>query len=327
MKLKYFLLFIATLILILFFGCSKNNHEDVNESDSTKINEISKIIFGKTDSLKWSNFFFTHPKFSLNDSSIFFASQMNRKPYRYSVNTEKLTELSNSEVSAGKFFIVDEQNLVFYSINRDESKRVESYKIIKLDLESLEEKTLFRSTDRITDFDFHKAEHVISIVHRDSLVIIPFSEKSKQKIIKYTIDRNTIVARTINSESRLKIFEDDYVTQIQQLDENRFVVTGAKTGTFFYYANSDSLFKIGDYSAFAISENCNLIAGLRHTDDGLKTQNTEIEIKSLNSIQTVLYSIKSERALENFSWSHNGEKLICNSSDGEIIIYNFTYFY
>ena len=299
-------LFIVALILssinILFAQTSIKN-----------ITEITNLNEGK----------YYYPKFSNDDSKIFFTTENYKGIYYYDLSNKQI-KIVNEDIGAGyEYSLTPDDKTIYFRVDNYINGR--KYTSIKSkDLSSLEEKTIVNdkrelSSPKVLDngnIAFNLNDQLKSETADDDLKNI----LSKNDALVFI--ENSKIALYINGQKRIltPAGNGNYIWPSISPDKSKLLFTLAGKGTFISDLEGNIISKIGYADAPKWSTDSKWILYMVDKDNGDYVTSSDIFVYSVDS-GTKLQLTNTSNEFEMYpEFNKTGNKIVCNTYDGKILL-------
>lgn len=262
-----------------------------------------------------------YPIFGNNDDEIYFTTSQCIGIYKFNLSNNKF-ETITEDSGAGYEFRISGDKIVYRKDNYSEGKKYSS--IIFIDLTTREQKILLENKRNISTPEIINKDYVI------------FNEGSNNKIMKvsqnrnlksiastYVLNEDLKIALYMNGKKRIlkPVGDDNYIWISLSPDKTKILFTASSKGTFICDLSGNILYELGKAQSPKWSPDGKKILYMIQQDDGHQYTASELYYYDLKEKKHYQLT-KTDNVIELYpSWSKNGDKIVCNTADGKIILY------
>lgn len=303
-------LLLATLILIginiLFAQTSVKN-----------ITEITHLNEGK----------YYYPKFSNDDSKIFFTKENYRGIFYYDLNKNIIKTVSEDIGAGYEYSLTPDDRTIYYRV--DNYKNGRKYSSIKSkDLFNLEEKTIVNDQREVSSPKVLEDGKVAYNLN-DQLKSESTSDDIKNILSKndaLVFIENLKIALYINGLKRILTPAGDgnYIWPSISPDKSKLLFTLAGKGTFISDLNGNIIAQLGYADAPKWSSDSKWIVYMVDKDNGDYITSSDIFVYSVDSAEKLQLTNTSDVFEMYPEFNKTGNEIVCNTYDGKILLIELT---
>ncbi len=298
---------LITVVIFLGFNIIYAQTSVKNVTEITNLNE------GK----------YYHPKFSNDDSKIFFTTENYKGIYYYDVSEKQIKTVSEDIGAGYEYSLTPDDKTIYYRVdNYINGKKYSSIK--SKDLSNLEEKTLINNQRELSSpkiLDDGKVAYNLN----DQLKSESTSEDLKNILSKndaLVFIENSKIALYIDGQKRILTPAGDgnYIWPSISPDKSKILFTLAGKGTFISDLNGNIISQLGYADAPQWSSDSKWIVYMVDKDNGDYVTSSDIFISSVDAA-TILQLTNTPDEFEMYpEINHSGNKIVCNTYDGKILL-------
>jgi len=319
---RYYSKYVVKLfsVFILIVSCtqikqvkSKPEYSDV-DFNSFSLIELTSIKEGP----------FVKPKFSLNNSAVFFLSYDLSSLYYEKLASDQVINIYSSEEKITEYLPIGSSDSAFV-VERNYSPKsqiksslifVKEGKVIKIE----------KSSEVISN---------LSLTSKNNLVFfegsrIKFYDAKSDKINNRTeddyeavfINSTNILFYAKNKTDKINLTNHQNVSWVSKISNDSLLIYSGEDKLILLSLNLKDIVKIGDYTSPVYNKLYKKIAVLNTKDNGMKELSSDILLLDLNGLKISNLTKSPAKIESNIQWSHDGKKLAFDES-GQIKLISF----
>jgi len=286
-------------------------------AQDVKVNKITQI----TD-LSQGEYYY--PKFSTDNSKIFFSSATYAGIWYYDVNTKQVNNITKEDAAGYDFTTSpDGKEVIYRTYKMADMKRI--FSVVSQNIDTKETKVLVADRKDLYPPKF-TTDNKLSFAVNSKLESINYKENAAQlqKVSEkpvVIIDNQKIVL-FVNGETKTlaPLGEGNYIWPSVSPDNQKLLFTFAGHGTYVSDLNGNIITEIGVANAPQWSPDGKWIVYMVDKDNGQKVTDSEIFIVSADGTKKINIT-NSKDVYEMYpAWSPDGKRVAFNSEDGKIFI-------
>lgn len=314
---------IIILLIIVAFVTACSGNGDKNNPALTQYSNVTVDSVVVLD-LEGMNL---HPVFTEDDKNLLYTNLGYNGIFRYNINAEEVDTITSIEKSGYSFALIN-NNLYFAFNNYNSENKSRSAALIKHDMESGEEETIYQSNKRIQGVTAQKNDQ-LSFFVRDSLFIYntrsgDFLELDQFAGQSYLISKGMIRYITRDGITEHLISDKFNIVDVEPVSPDSVLINLAGQGLFLFNPKTGSVDSMNT-DFFPRYDGHNLYAFTYQATDGHKIDTSRVFIKSLDGSIKTPVSTDRLNLDENPAWSHNGRMIAYNNFNGQLKIAYLSY--
>lgn len=315
---------IVLLALLLLIGCGTDKKTNSDNQQAVDSSPTTVEVIGQRPITTLENGRFYFPRYSPDDSKIFFTSDRYVGLSYYQITTGQIIELNDIRGAGYKFiFSVDGEKIYFRGETARKNRR-RHYNIFEQDLFSKEMKPLL--SEDVSDLSEPQLAN--------SSVLVFYSGDIRQRI---PLNNNTETAGYISSDDFYQIDRFTLTVwrkgeQVQSVEfkdhpliwpewsrtKDQFLVYATGIGLNLLNLEGHTILNLGEMRAAKWSPKNDLIVYMDDTDDGEHITASDIYVYDVNFQQSQNLTDTKTKIEMYPCWSYQGDEIVYNTSEGVI---------
>lgn len=320
----YKLIIAAAFVFIFVSGCipkiaTRKNHNRIGEVHSIKIISKENIT-----TLSQGDFYF--PKFTHDDSKIFFTTSNYNGIYFFNLKNHYFSQIVKGKSTGLNYCVSDNGEKIFF-ILKSQKNRKKFYSLMLKNLKQSTAKLIYSSFGRLSNPKIIN-DGIISFFENKKLKFynIKFHEFIPPPNLKYCIitgrDDTVKIYRYRNSVNII-ILPHKSIIWLDELNNcNEFIGYSVGKGLFLIYNNGKRKRFLGDFRAAKLSPTQNIIVYMNDIYSNQKLVSSDLWVTSIDTVKSFNITNTPSEIELNPSWSSDGKSIVYNTAKGEIKIIN-----
>lgn len=307
----------AILLLFIFTACSEDVEIKNFDLSTAKVKELTNII-------KSSEGAYFYPKFSSDNSKVFFSTVDYSGIYYFDLQKKSINNLIDSK-GTGLNYIEDNGDIYFVlpAMNERTNRRI--FSVAKQNILSKKIEIIYKSNFGIKSLA--KNDNLLSFFINDT---VKFYDTANKVFLQnrdvydaevYSFNRDELLIYKDGKLEKMKLFDNSSITNVQKVDPKNLLIEIAGKGVYkFSLETRDIEFLTNEIIMINVLENSNLAVGMKQKSNGLSETKSELYLLDINSKKIINLTADKNITALNPSFNKDGSEIVFNSMEGDIYL-------